>query len=79
MDLKKRWNEALKKHLRGLLETKPVIWQEILIANKGRVETSCMTLPADPSLDIESTPRFWNKMSGLAEEERTGMSDILHS
>jgi exonuclease III len=38
-----------------------------------------MTLLADPSLDIDSTAQgFWNKMSSLTEEERTGMSDILH-
>ena len=38
-----------------------------------------MTLLANPLLNIDSTAQsFWNKMSGLTEEERTGMSDILH-
>jgi len=83
MDLKKRWNVALKKHLGSLLETKPVIWAgdfNCIMSKKGRVETSCMALAAHwhPSLDIDNTAQgFWNKMSGLTEEERTGMNDIL--
>ena len=30
-------------------------------------------------IDIDNLAQgFWNKMSGLTEEERTGMNDILH-
>lgn len=66
MDLKRRWNEALKTHLRTLLETKPVIWAG---------DFNCIM----SKKDIDSTAQaFWNKMSGLTEEERIGMSDILY-
>jgi AP endonuclease-1 len=42
MDLKKKWNEALRKHLRSLQETKPVIWAgdfNCIMSKKGLVET----------------------------------------
>ena len=49
------------------------------MSKKGWVEISRMIPAAKPSLDIDSTAQgFWNKMSSLSEEERAGMSNIVH-
>jgi exonuclease III len=59
-----------------------VIWAgdfNCIMSKKGLVETFWRVFAAKLSLDIDSTAQgFWNKMSGLSEEERAGMSNIVH-